>query len=143
MVWIDVQRLFLVISGALRQSLSGEILNPATGAAFTDAERVDAAVTLMLLAGTSTACLWLPACRLSCGCRNGLLAAAAAAGPPTGVGGAAGICSLPENCSHVGHDAWHKQVVVVPLLTGELLDGVVASLYAEVFLWLSFSQSAA
>ena len=50
MVWIDVQRLFLVISGALRQSLSGEILNPATGAAFTDAERVDAAVTLMLLA---------------------------------------------------------------------------------------------
>ena len=58
MVWIDVQRLFLVISGALRQSLSGEILNPATGAAFTDAERVDAAVTLMLLAGTSTAYLW-------------------------------------------------------------------------------------
>ena len=29
-------------------------------------------------------------------------------------------------------------VVIVPLLTGELLDGVVASLYAEVFLSLSY-----
>ena len=45
-------QIYATINTALRQSSSHTLLNPSTHEPFTDAERVGAAVNLMLLAGT-------------------------------------------------------------------------------------------
>ena len=52
MCWVDMQLIFHVISGAMRQSISGDLLCPVTQAGYTDQERVRAAVLLIILAGT-------------------------------------------------------------------------------------------
>ena len=52
MCWVDMQLIYYVINGAMRQSVSGDVLNPVTQMEYSDGDRIRAAVLLIILAGT-------------------------------------------------------------------------------------------